>query len=58
MEMARFASETAESEQESLNAYKEATANATKAPEIVVEPPGSQNQGDTENVRSEEDQSA
>ncbi|XP_058791366.1 constitutive coactivator of PPAR-gamma-like protein 1 homolog isoform X2 [Phymastichus coffea] len=55
MEMARFASETAESEQESLNAYKEATANATKAPEIVVEPPGVLNQGDTETTRPEED---
>ncbi|KAF4518510.1 hypothetical protein B566_EDAN009710 [Ephemera danica] len=37
----KFASETAESERDSLAAYKEATANSTQLnPEIVVEPPG------------------
>ncbi|KAK7793934.1 hypothetical protein R5R35_007700 [Gryllus longicercus] len=35
----RFASETIESERDSLAAYKEATANAKAAPQIVIEPP-------------------
>ncbi|KAJ9598878.1 hypothetical protein L9F63_026588 [Diploptera punctata] len=39
LDTSRFASETAESERDSLAAYKEATANATKAPQIVIEPP-------------------
>jgi hypothetical protein len=57
METLRFASETAESEQESLNAYKEATANAKAAPQIIIEPPGLQGHGDADNVRLEDDHS-
>lgn len=57
METSRFASETAESEQESLNVYKEATANAKAAPQIVIEPPAVvQGHGDADNSRTEEDQ--
>ncbi|XP_031778257.1 constitutive coactivator of PPAR-gamma-like protein 1 homolog isoform X1 [Nasonia vitripennis] len=60
MSTSRFASETAESEQESLNVYKEATANAKAAPQIVIEPPASGVQGsadDANNSRTEEEQS-
>lgn len=57
LEPSRFASETLESEQESLNAYKQATANAKAAPQIVIEPPGAQGHGDADNAKSEEEQS-
>ncbi|KAI4479427.1 PREDICTED: constitutive coactivator of PPAR-gamma-like protein 1 homolog isoform X1 [Polistes canadensis] len=57
LETSRFASETLESERESLNAYKQATANAKSAPQIVIDPPGIQGHGDTDNARSEEEQS-
>ncbi|KAL2731377.1 constitutive coactivator of PPAR-gamma-like protein 1 [Vespula squamosa] len=57
LETARFASETLESERESLNAYKQATANAKSAPQIVIDPPGIQGHGDADNARSEEEQS-
>ena len=56
LQTSRFASETAESEQESLNAYKEATANAKTAPQIIIEPPNLQGHGDADNIRLEEDQ--
>jgi len=48
----RFASETAESERDSLAAYNEATAKATKAPQIVIEPPtiGSQSDAPKTNI--------
>lgn len=47
MEMTGFASETAESERETLKAYEEATASVNApAPEIVIEPPGTQGHGD------------
>ncbi|KAJ4439651.1 hypothetical protein ANN_07779 [Periplaneta americana] len=46
IDTSRFASETAESERDSLAAYNEATANATKAPQIVIEPPAIGGQGD------------
>lgn len=39
IETSRFASETVESERESLNAYNEATASAKSAPQIVIDPP-------------------
>ncbi|XP_011495096.1 PREDICTED: constitutive coactivator of PPAR-gamma-like protein 1 homolog [Ceratosolen solmsi marchali] len=55
METSRFASETEESEQESLNAYKEATANAKSTPQIIIEPPGLQGHGDADNIRLEDD---
>ncbi|KAF7387471.1 hypothetical protein HZH68_013148 [Vespula germanica] len=57
LETSRFASETLESERESLNAYKQATANAKSAPQIVIDPPGIQGHGDADNARSEEEQS-
>ncbi|XP_012135651.1 constitutive coactivator of PPAR-gamma-like protein 1 homolog isoform X2 [Megachile rotundata] len=57
LETSRFASETVESERESLNAYKQATANAKSAPQIVIDPPGLQGHGDTDNIRTEEEQS-
>ena len=58
LEMTGFASETAESERETLKAYKEATASVTApAPEIVIEPPGIQGHGDADNARVEEEQS-
>ncbi|XP_076684102.1 constitutive coactivator of PPAR-gamma-like protein 1 homolog isoform X3 [Andrena cerasifolii] len=57
LETSRFASETVESERESLNAYKQATANAKSAPQIVIDPPGIQGHGDADNVRTEEEQS-
>ncbi|XP_066596135.1 constitutive coactivator of PPAR-gamma-like protein 1 homolog [Prorops nasuta] len=57
MEASKFASETVESERESLNAYKQATANAKSAPQIVIDPPGIQGHGDVDNSRSEEEQS-
>ncbi|XP_015592341.1 constitutive coactivator of PPAR-gamma-like protein 1 homolog isoform X2 [Cephus cinctus] len=56
LETSRFASETVESERESLNAYKQATANAKIAPQIVIEPPGIQGHGDADNTRTEEEQ--
>lgn len=56
LETSRFASETVESERESLNAYKQATANAKSAPQIVIDPPGIQGHGDTDNIRTEEEQ--
>lgn len=57
-ETSRFASETVESERDSLQAYKQATANAKTAPQIVIEPPGIQGHGDADNSRAEDDQSA
>lgn len=57
LETSRFASETLESERESLNAYKQATANAKAAPQIVIDPPGIQGHGDADTVRTEEEQS-
>lgn len=57
LETSRFASETVESERESLNAYKQATANAKTAPQIVIDPPGIQGHGDADNIRTEEEQS-
>lgn len=57
METSRFASETVESERESLNAYKQATANAKAAPQIVIDPPAIQGHGDADTVRTEEEQS-
>ncbi|XP_034185251.1 constitutive coactivator of PPAR-gamma-like protein 1 homolog isoform X1 [Osmia lignaria lignaria] len=57
LETSRFASETVESERESLNAYKQATANAKSAPQIVIDPPGLQGHGDADNIRSEDEQS-
>lgn len=56
MGTSRFASETAESERESLDAYNQATANAKAAPQIVIEPPGVQSQIDGDNVKTEDDQ--
>ncbi|XP_023290727.1 constitutive coactivator of PPAR-gamma-like protein 1 homolog isoform X2 [Orussus abietinus] len=56
LETSRFASETIESERESLNAYKQATANAKTAPQIVIEPPGIQGHGDADSARTEEEQ--
>ncbi|XP_006619417.1 constitutive coactivator of PPAR-gamma-like protein 1 [Apis dorsata] len=56
LETSRFASETVESERESLNAYKQATANAKSAPQIVIDPPGIQGHGDADNIRTEEEQ--
>ncbi|KAJ8666833.1 hypothetical protein QAD02_008495 [Eretmocerus hayati] len=53
-----FASETAESEQESLNAYKEATANAATSPQLVIEPSNFQTQGDSDIVHADEEQTA
>lgn len=56
--MTGFASETAESQRETLKAYEEATASAKAAnPEIVIEPPGIQGHGDADTVRVEEEQS-
>ncbi|XP_011631086.1 constitutive coactivator of PPAR-gamma-like protein 1 homolog [Pogonomyrmex barbatus] len=57
LETSRFASETLESERESLNAYKQATANAKTAPQIVIDPPGIQSHGDVDAIRAEEEQS-
>lgn len=57
LETSRFASETLESERESLNAYKQATANAKVAPQIVIDPPGIQGHGDADVIRTEEEQS-
>ncbi|XP_032680714.1 constitutive coactivator of PPAR-gamma-like protein 1 homolog [Odontomachus brunneus] len=57
LETSRFASETLESERESLNAYKQATANAKSAPQIVIDPPGIQGHGDADPIRTEEEQS-
>ncbi|XP_029668535.1 constitutive coactivator of PPAR-gamma-like protein 1 homolog [Formica exsecta] len=59
LETSRFASETLESERESLNAYKQATANAKAAPQIVIDPPGLQGHGDSDRdaIRTEEEQS-
>ncbi|KAG5307878.1 F120A protein, partial [Acromyrmex insinuator] len=57
LETSRFASETLESERESLNAYKQATANAKTAPQIVIDPPGIQGHGDADAIRTEEEQS-
>lgn len=57
LETSRFASETLESERESLNAYKQATANAKGAPQIVIDPPGIQGHGDADAIRTEEEQS-
>ncbi|XP_031829961.2 constitutive coactivator of PPAR-gamma-like protein 1 homolog [Nomia melanderi] len=57
LETSRFASETVESERESLNAYKQATANAKSAPQIVIDPPGIQGHGENHNVRAKEEQS-
>lgn len=57
LETSRFASETLESERESLNAYKQATANAKTAPQIVIDPPGIQGHGDADAIRAEEEQS-
>ncbi|XP_050453694.1 constitutive coactivator of PPAR-gamma-like protein 1 homolog isoform X1 [Cataglyphis hispanica] len=58
LETSRFASETLESERESLNAYKQATANAKAAPQIVIDPPGLQGHGDSDRdaIRTEEEQ--
>ncbi|XP_012218409.1 constitutive coactivator of PPAR-gamma-like protein 1 homolog isoform X2 [Linepithema humile] len=56
LETSRFASETLESERESLNAYKQATANAKAAPQIVIDPPGIQGHGDADTIRIEEEQ--
>ncbi|XP_020294477.1 constitutive coactivator of PPAR-gamma-like protein 1 homolog isoform X2 [Pseudomyrmex gracilis] len=57
LETSRFASETLERERESLNAYKQATANAKSAPQIVIEPPGiPQVHGDVDNIRTEDEQ--
>ncbi|XP_057319789.1 constitutive coactivator of PPAR-gamma-like protein 1 homolog isoform X2 [Microplitis mediator] len=58
MGTSRFASETAESERESLDAYNQATANAKAAPQIVIEPPGLQSQVDGDNAKTEDDQHA
>lgn len=58
MGTSRFASETAESERESLDAYNQATANAKAAPQIVIEPPGLQSQGDGDNVKTDDEQPA
>lgn len=57
LETSRFASETLESERESLNAYKQATANAKTAPQIVIDPPGIQGHGDADAIRTDEEQS-
>lgn len=59
LETSRFASETLESERESLNAYKQATANAKAAPQIVIDPPGLQGHGDSDKdaIRTEDEQS-
>ncbi|KAG7214073.1 hypothetical protein KM043_001438 [Ampulex compressa] len=57
LETSRFASETLESERESLNAYKQATANAKSAPQIVIEPPRIQGHGDADSNRTEEEHS-
>lgn len=57
VETSRFASETAESERESLDAYNQATANAKAAPQIVIEPPCVQAQSDTENTKTEDEHS-
>ncbi|XP_011330413.1 constitutive coactivator of PPAR-gamma-like protein 1 homolog isoform X2 [Ooceraea biroi] len=57
LETSRFASETLESERESLNAYKQATANAKAAPQIIIDPPGIQGHGDADTLRAEEEQS-
>ncbi|XP_011306830.1 constitutive coactivator of PPAR-gamma-like protein 1 homolog [Fopius arisanus] len=54
IETSRFASETVESERESLNAYNEATANAKIAPQIVIDPPGVQGAVETEAKNEEE----
>ncbi|XP_033337606.1 constitutive coactivator of PPAR-gamma-like protein 1 homolog [Megalopta genalis] len=54
LETSKFASETVESERESLNAYKQATANAKSAPQIVIDPPGIQGHGDADNIRVDE----
>ncbi|XP_012257994.2 constitutive coactivator of PPAR-gamma-like protein 1 homolog isoform X2 [Athalia rosae] len=56
LETSRFASETVERERDSLQAYKQATANATAAPQIVIEPPGIQGNGDADNSRAEDEQ--
>ncbi|XP_044580080.1 constitutive coactivator of PPAR-gamma-like protein 1 homolog isoform X2 [Cotesia glomerata] len=56
MGTSRFASETAESERESLDAYNQATANAKAAPQIVIEPP-LQSQGDGD-VKTDDEQPA
>ncbi|CAD6207136.1 GSCOCG00010130001-RA-CDS [Cotesia congregata] len=56
MGTSRFASETAESERESLDAYNQATANAKAAPQIVIEPP-QQSQGDGD-VKTDDEQPA
>lgn len=58
LDMTRFATDTIESEQESLNAYKQATANATNAPpQIVIEPPIISSQGNIDNSRVDEEPS-
>lgn len=57
LETSRFASETLESERESLNAYKQATANAKGAPQIVIDPPGIQGHGDADAIRTDDEQS-
>ncbi|XP_044007486.1 constitutive coactivator of PPAR-gamma-like protein 1 homolog isoform X2 [Aphidius gifuensis] len=57
IETSKFASETLESEQESLNAYNEATANSKVAPQIVIEPPVVQlnkNTGNDDDVKIKE----
>lgn len=59
MEASRFASETVESEKESLDAYKQAMGNAKCAPEIVIDPPGLQSNDEAEStLRAEDDQEA
>ena len=55
LEPSRFASETVESEQESLNAYKQATANAKIAPQIIIEAAGSSGQSDADSSKTEEE---
>lgn len=57
IETSRFASETLESERESLNAYKQATANATSAPQIVIDSPNIQGHKDRSADHSIEGQS-
>ena len=52
-----FASETAEVERESLDAYKQVTANAKAAPQIVIEPPSANSAGNETEIRHSEEES-
>lgn len=53
-----FASETEESHRESLDAYKQATANAvTAGPQIIIDPPGGLSATSETEIRTDDESS-